>query len=299
MSTCPYCTGQQTPDVAACPVCGRNLQPVGVATFRCRKKINLRRAVPFVIAGAIVWGLGSMLWSSVQQAREAARRSSCKCNLKQLGLALHNYHEANGCFPPAWIADSRGQPMHSWRVLILPYIDQVALYNRYNFAEPWDGPNNVKLLDEIPPVYNCPSHESRLAAVAAIPACIGPFACSTGATVSNSARRKCTNYAAVFGRDCAFRGADPVSTDDITDGTSNTLMIGEVTEADILWTNPVDIDVTKHPKIGDRKGFSSDHAGGAQFLMGDGSARFIDETVPQATINALYTRAGGEKIQQW
>jgi prepilin-type processing-associated H-X9-DG protein len=76
-------------------------------------------------------------------------------------------------------------------------------------------------------------------------------------------------------------------------------MIGEVTDADILWTKPEDIDASEHPKIGDRMGFSSDHANGAQFLMGDGSARFIAESVPQTTIDALYTRDGGEKTQQW
>jgi hypothetical protein len=77
------------------------------------------------------------------------------------------------------------------------------------------------------------------------------------------------------------------------------LMIGEVTDADILWTRPDDIHIARHPKIGDRMGFSSDHVGGAQFLMGDGSARFIAESVPQTTIDALYTRDGGEKIQAW
>jgi prepilin-type processing-associated H-X9-DG protein len=253
-----------------------------------------------LIAAALLLGIiVAILYPAVQQAREAARRSSCKCNLKILGLALHNYHDAHGCFPPAWLADSQGRPMHSWRVLILPYIDQVALYNRYNFAEPWDGPNNIRLLDEIPPVYKCPSHIPRAPAAAGLAACIGPFACSTGATVSSAARRKCTNYAAVLGRNCAFRGADPVSMDDISDGTSNTLLIGEVTDADILWTKPDDIHIVRHPKIGDRMGFSSDHAGGAQFLMGDGSARFIKESVPQETIDALYTRDGGEKFQQW
>jgi prepilin-type processing-associated H-X9-DG protein len=252
-----------------------------------------------IAAGLLLGIIVAILYPSVQQAREAARRSSCKCNLKILGLALHNYHDANGCFPPAWIADEERRPMHSWRVLILPYIDQAALYNRYNFGEPWDGPNNIKLLSEIPPVYKCPSHVPRGAAFAALPACIGPFACSTGATVSSAGRRRCTNYAAVLGRDCAFRGAEPVSIDDITDGTSNTLLIGEVTDADILWTKPEDIDVSKHAKIGDRMGFSSDHAGGAHFLMGDGSVRFVAETVPQVTIDALYTRDGKEKIQQW
>jgi prepilin-type processing-associated H-X9-DG protein len=69
-------------------------------------------------------------------------------------------------------------------------------------------------------------------------------------------------------------------------------MVGEVTDTDILWTKPEDIDIAKHPKIGDRMGFSSDHAGGAQFLMSDGSVRFVREDLPQRTINALYTRDG-------
>jgi hypothetical protein len=276
------------------------LQPVGATIVAWQKSSRLRRTSPYLIAAALLLGiLAAMLYPAVQQAREAARRSSCNCNLKQLGLALHNYHDANGCFPPAWIADSQARPMHSWRVLILPYIGQTALYNQYNFAEPWDGPSNVKLLSEIPPVYKCPSHVSRSPSVADLFGPFGPVACSTGATVSSAARRKCTNYAAVLGRHCAFRGEDPVSIEDITDGTSNTLMIGEVTDADILWTKPEDIDVSEHPKIGDRMGFSSDHAGGAQFATAAGSVRFIFESIPQKTIDALYTRDSGEGIRGW
>ena len=60
-------------------------------------------------------------------------------------MALQNYHQANGCFPPAYIADKNGKPMHSWRVLILPYLDRTILYKAYDFTEPWDGPNNKKL----------------------------------------------------------------------------------------------------------------------------------------------------------
>jgi hypothetical protein len=300
MAVCPHCTAQVPPEAVVCPVCGRNLQPVGVTVVVCQKPSRLRWTSPYLIAATSLLGiLVAMLYSGVQQAREAARRSSCKCNLKILGLALQTYHDAHGCFPPAWIADSQGRPMHSWRVLLLPYIDQAALYSRYNFAEPWDGPNNVKLLDEIPPVYKCPSHVPRSASVAAIFGPFGPLACSTGATVSGAARRKCTNYAAVLGRHCAFRGADPVSIEDITDGTSSTLMIGEVTDADILWTKPEDIDVSKHPQIGDRMGFSSDHASGAQFATAAGSVRFIFESIPQETVDALYTRDRGEKIRGW
>src|SRR5262245_41674761 len=162
MSVCPHCTGQVAHETVVCPACGRNLQSVRAPSATPRKPSRLRRASPYLTAAALLLGIiVAILYPAVQQAREAARRSSCKCNLKILGLALHNYHDAHGCFPPAWLADSQGRPMHSWRVLILPYIDQAALYNRYNFAEPWDGPNNVKLLDEIPPVYKCPSHIPR------------------------------------------------------------------------------------------------------------------------------------------
>ena len=94
---------------------------------------------------------------SVKQAREAAQRSTCKNNLKQIGLALHNYHDRYQSFPPAFVADENGKPMHSWRVLLLPYLDQADLYARYNFNEPWNGPNNLKLGDEIPEVYGCPN----------------------------------------------------------------------------------------------------------------------------------------------
>jgi hypothetical protein len=256
--------------------------------------------LPYLLAAGLLLGiLAAMLYQAVQQAREAARRSSCNCNLKQLGLAVANYHEDYGCFPPAWVADSQGRPIHSWRVLILPYLGEAPLYAKYRFDEPWDGPSNIKLLEEIPPVYKCPSHVPRSPGVAALWASFGPLACSTAGTVSSAAQRRCTNYAAVLGVHCVFRGAGPVDITDITDGTSQTVMIGEITDAEILWTKPEDIDVAKHPKVGDRMGFSSDHRGGAHFLVSDGSVRFVAESVPQATIEALYTRDGGEEIPRW
>ena len=296
MSTCPFCTGQTPPDVSVCPVCGRTLVP-SRARAALQKKGRLRRILPhLVVAGVLLGTLVAMLHPAVLQAREAARRSSCNCNLKGIGLALYNYQSRYGCFPPAWIADSEGRPMHSWRVLILPYLAQEALYSRYNFDEPWNGPDNIKLLDEIPPIYKCPSHVSRSPTVASLFSSFGPIACSTAGTVSSAARRRCTNYAAVLGPHCVFRGADPVRIEDITDGTSNTVMIGEITDADILWTKPEDIDIAKHPKIGDRMGFSSDHSGGAQFSFAAGFVRFLSEDLLQPTVDALFTRDGGEEI---
>jgi prepilin-type processing-associated H-X9-DG protein len=220
-----------------------------------------------VVCGGV---LAALLLPAVQQAREAARRSQCKNNLKQIGLALHNYHEAYGCLPPAYLADESGKPMHSWRVLILPFLDASPLYNQYDFSEPWDGPNNSRLLPRMPPVYACPSHPG------------------TGSYT--------TNYAGVFGDNCVFRSEGPTSFADIPDGTSNTIMVGEAAKANIPWMKPEDIDVSVHPSLGDRDGFSSDHTGGAQFLFCDGSVRFLSLSVNSDVLKALFTRNGAETV---
>lgn len=200
---------------------------------------------------------------------EAGYRSQCKYNLKQIGLALHEYHDAYGCFPPASIADQNGRPMHSWRVLILPYLDQTPLYDQYKFTEPWDGPNNSRLLASMPKVYHCPSYREA----------------GTG-----------TSYAAVFGPACVFRGTEPLTTKEITDGTSHTFIVGEAVGAKIPWMKPDDIQVEKSSRLGDPAGFSSDHKGGLFFLSADGAAWFVALTTPQSTIDALFTRAGGETV---
>jgi hypothetical protein len=86
----------------------------------------------------------------------SSERIQCLNNIKNINLALLNYADQNGHFPPPYIADENGKPMHSWRVLILPLIDERALYDQYNFDEPWDGPDNSKLADKMPAVFSSP-----------------------------------------------------------------------------------------------------------------------------------------------
>ena len=81
---------------------------------------------------------------------------ACANNMKRIALALRNYHTAYGCFPPAYVADKNGRPMHSWRVLILPFLKEDPLYKQYKFSEPWDGPNNKKLIAVRVMFYTCP-----------------------------------------------------------------------------------------------------------------------------------------------
>ncbi len=134
-------------------------------------------------------------------AREAARTMSCTNNIKLIALALHNYHDVYGSFPPAHVTDEDGVPMHSWRVLILPYIEMQSLYTKYRFDEPWNGPNNIKLLDDMPPCYQCPSSD-----------------------INRNEASRFTSYVAVVGNDVARNTWSSLLTmDDRDDLTGNGL----------------------------------------------------------------------------
>jgi hypothetical protein len=108
----------------------------------------------------------SLIWRSAWKFHDPAaeRTAACKTNLKRLGLALHNYHDDHGSFPPPYIADKAGRPMHSWRVLLLPYLsesaEQQTVLREYRFDESWDGPHNRKLHDLTLKVFRCPSDAS-------------------------------------------------------------------------------------------------------------------------------------------
>jgi type II secretory pathway pseudopilin PulG len=224
----------------------------------------------FVCSGVLV----ALLLPAVQAAREAARRSQCNNNLKQIGLGLQTYADVNRTFPPAYIADANGKPMHSWRVLILPYIEQQALYDRYDFDEPWDGPNNRQLAGLIPPPYRCPLDSAG------------------GPTSTN------TNYAAITGPGTMFDGDTPTHFGSIKDGTLNTIMVAETT-AGINWMEPRDLDINQmsFQVNASPSEISSHHPGGALVVFADGHTNFLQQSMPAQILRALITKAGGEQIQ--
>ena len=208
--------------------------------------------------------------------RNASRRSQCKNNLKWIGLALHNYAETYGSFPPAYIADENGRPMHSWRVLILPFLDQAPLYNQYHFDEPWDGPNNSKLASTILAVFNCPSDDH-------------------GGTGNASTM---TNYVAIVGPETAWPDGRATTFQDISDGTSATLLVVEVANSGIHWMEPRDLHVvqmapTVNAKSG--QGISSRHTAGAHGLIADGAVRFVQESVAAEILRAWLTAHAGDE----
>ena len=130
------------------------------------------------IAATILLTLGTLVAAAyflpaTCAVREAPPRATCANNLKQIGLALHAYYDRYGSFPPAYVADANGKPMHSWRVLILPFLEHHPLYRAYDFDEPWDGPNNSQLQAQKIREYRCPEDPSAAAGTTSYVAVVG------------------------------------------------------------------------------------------------------------------------------
>jgi prepilin-type processing-associated H-X9-DG protein len=229
------------------------------------------------VAVFVVIALGAVLWPAVQGAREAARRASCIGQNKFFGGDMYTYHDRNGRFPPAYIADEQGQPAHSWRVLVLQ-TDMRTLYDRYHFDEAWNSPHNRDLAGGLPigmsgvcPWYHC-------------------------ATDVGSDRLD-TSYVMAVGPETISPGPTSRSMKEITDGTAHTVVVAEMSESGIHWMEPRDLDFEKMSfKINDKEGegVRSRHPGVAVVAFADGSVQAIREDVDPEVVKALFTINGGE-----
>ena len=279
MPRCPACDERVSANETECPHCGESLDaaPREKGPSKKRKaKASSNSSIIIAVLGAAFVGmfcctgiLIALLLPAVQQAREAARRTQCKNNLKQIGLAMHNYHDTFGMFPAAHLNDSQDKPRLSWRVSILPYVDQAPLYNIYNFNDAWDGPSNARIASTPIPLYICPSYTS------------------TNMTT--------TCYVAISGDHTVMGAGKCIPFKEIKDGTSNTLMVVEACGMNIPWIKPQDLDENAVTRVGDPNGISSKHVGGAHALMADGSVRFISENLSPAVLQSLITRDGGDQ----
>lgn len=238
------------------------------------------RQAPSKRAGGIIdWGLWivaawifalliSLLLPAVSRSRAAPRRAQCTNNLKQIGLALHNYADRYGEFPPAYTVNEYGHPLHSWRTLILPFLDQEPLYRSIDLSKPWDDPANVKAYNAIPPVYLCSSM-------------YGP---------SNH-----TLYLANVADGGVFLKRRSSAMADITDDPAGTLLVIEApVDRSVHWMSPLDLDEALILSINpDSK---TAHLGGVQALVCNGSVRFLSSNLSPETRRALMTIAGGETV---
>ena len=197
-----------------------------------------------------------------EKVRAAAARMNSANNMKQILLAMHNYHAQFNMLPAAAIVDKNGKPLLSWRVALLPYLEQDALYKAFKLDEPWDSEHNKKLLAQMPKVFGDK----------------GPK----------------THYRIFVGKGAAFEGTKGLKLTDFTDGTSYTIMIVEAVDP-VEWTKPEEFEYDPKkplPKLGGKPFENGFHIG-----MADGSVRFMSTSATEKTIRAAITRNGGEKIE--
>jgi len=314
--------------------------------------LSLRRRCGFTLIEllvmiAIIAVLISLLLPAVQQAREAARRTQCKNNLKQIGLAIHNYHDTHRTFPPGYIARSvrkldpagaESGPGFSWATLILPQIDEDPLYRHFDFNEDAKDPHNLDHGQEILDQFLCPTDPAP-----------PRFALPDGTELASA------NYVGIYGfgnmsmmpgtGTGVFHRNSSVRIRDVSDGTSNTICVGErmhvhdnvpmldATNSNSTWyaviagaarpagmMNPTMMEQSPSLVLGhlgqDAMGpmaamyhtpnstnhivnFSSNHAGGVQFLLCDGSVHFMSDNTHYETFRSLGERADGNVISEW
>ena len=216
-------------------------------------------ALPAAIGG-LLFGVGPML--------SARAESESLNNLRQLGLSLHNYAQANGTFPPAYTTDGKGKPLLSWRVLVLPYLEQNELFQQFHLDEPWDSAHNKKLIARMPAVFKSP-----------------------GSRVSGQGK---TNYLTVRGEDTIFPGEQKVTFGQVRHGLSYTIMTVEASdEKAVPWTKPDDFHYDEKKPVAGLVGL---RRGGFLAGFADGSVHRIKLSVKSATLIALFTRDSDEPI---
>jgi hypothetical protein len=220
---------------------------------------------PVAIAGVAI-GAGLLL-PAIQKVREAATRTKSQNNMKQIGLAFHNYESAYGYLPSDVMDKKTGKPLLSWRVVLLPYIEQENLYRQFKMDEPWDSEHNKPLSAQLPAIYAMPNQDPE------------------------EIKKGITHYRSFQGNGAMMDNKKRRTFVSVSDGTSNTIMVAEMADG-TPWAKPIDIEYNPKKPLPKFKGFP----GGFNATFGDGSVRFIRDEVPESILRALITADGGEVI---
>ena len=224
-----------------------------------------------IVATIVV--LIALLLPASRSARPAARRAQCTNNLKQIALALHNYEQDHKALPPAYTMDANGRPLHSWRTLILPYLEQESLYKKIDLSKPWNDPVNAAASATKLAVYTCP------------------------ATVDS---KNTTAYLAIVGPDGFLVPGRSRRFEEITDGLSSTLAVIEASEEDAVpWMAPFDADAVMVMKLDTKAELH--HSGGTNAAFADGGVRFLRTDTPAPMRRALLSISGNDNdaVKEW
>ena len=249
----------------------RHLRPMTTVTKSTDEGIEstTRQTIPSVNVAVAAPVAVALLLPAVQAAREAARRTQSMNNLKQIALACHNFHDVFKGFPAGYSVDDEGKPLLSWRVHILPFIEQNALYDQFHLDEPWDSEHNIKLLDKMPQVYRAPN------SVAGENKTVYRGFGGEGAIMKGSTRAKRTR-GTTFGQ--------------IRDGSSNTVMFMEVSdELAIEWTKPEVLDFSEtKPSL-----LFGNSPGGTNAALADGSVQFLSNLIDEKALEWMINMSDG------
>lgn len=294
--------------------------------------------VELLVVIAIIGILVALLLPAVQSAREAARRMQCSNNLKQMGLAIHNFHDALNGSPPVHIDEPGGSRKGStWYAVILPYLEQVSLYEQFDLGVNWDvapNPAAAALPAAALPVYRCPTRRSTVTLSDNSPqvGAAGDYAAVSIASANYQHQHQgpAVLWGGMIGTVRTGKTWRPeISFADVRDGLSNTLFIGEkhvhsnelkkggsaggsadgniyITEQ-TAWYECHSVRQIDHPNglargAQDNRGnrhhtFGSWHSGGCQFVLGDGSVRMLNNTVDVVTLGQIGDRRDGSVTQ--
>jgi hypothetical protein len=278
---CPHCGKQTTVadhfagQSGPCAGCGKNVTvpPGGAQVYHAPTQgsgggaatVLLILAI-VLIAGVVLCGAGVFLVSFpvMGKVRQSAQRASSQNNLKQLGVAIHTYHDVYGQLPPAVVKDANGQPLYSGLVLLLPFIGQDGLYQQFDKSKAWDDPVNTNLSQQMVATFMNPG--------------------------STNARPGHCDYMLVGGPNAMLAETGKSTLMNVTDGTSNTIMAVEVGSAFAMesWAQPVAWDPSKP--------FDSPDPTTVNVLLGDGSVRAMHKTTPVQTLRLISDRQDGTPV---
>lgn len=235
-----------------------NLTPAdhheSAAATTARHGFNLTE---LIVVLAIIAVLVSLFSPAIRSARPAARRTQCHNNIKNIALALYSYKEDYHVFPPAYTVDEYGRPLHSWRTLILPYLEQKELYKKIDLSKPWNDPANAKLGETHLRIYTCP--EARCP-------------------------ENCTTYLALVTPESCLRPRESCDFSKIADSGKTAMLIEVDSKHAVPWMSPQDADEDLWLSFGPKSDLP--HAGGSLVAFADGHVNFI-----QADLSADERRA--------
>lgn len=271
---------QYSGQAGRCVTCGREITVPAFRSSPGRHRFSGLRAVRWVLAIAVAVGIvGAVALVTIryggqgmQTLQENRMRGQCMRNLEKIAQAMNAYAGDFGSYPPPVTLAADGTPLHSWRVLVLPYLGYQTLYDEFDLDEPWDTAANRELIFQMPEEYRSP--------------------------VAAAASGYETYYSLVTGADTLFPPSGPLGPADVADNPAKTLLVVEgarPTSLSLQWTEPGDLDfATLSTTIGSDLG--GHHDGGATAVTVDGRGQWLRDALEPAVVRALITPRGGEGL---